>query len=86
VRRFEYRVTAQVFRLKAEAYKKSNESADNNGWEKDTTKYAKVAKRETSRLFKDKSYKIVGGCFEVYKEKGSGFIEAVYLVNFGRYL
>ena len=29
-------------------------------------------------LFKDESYKIVGACFEVYKEKGSGFLEAVY--------
>ena len=43
-----------------------------------TTKYAEGAKRETTLLFKDKSYKIVGGCFEVYKEKGSGFLEAVY--------
>ena len=51
-----------------------------------TTKYAESAKREVELLFKDESYKIVGGCFEVYKEKGSGFIEAVYLVNFGRYL
>ncbi len=29
-------------------------------------------------LFKEKSYKIMGGCFEVYKEKGSGFVEPVY--------
>jgi len=43
-----------------------------------TTKYAKGAKRETKLLFKDESYKIVGGCFEVYKEKGNGFLEAVY--------
>ncbi len=29
-------------------------------------------------LFKDESYKIVGACFEVYKEKGCGFLEPVY--------
>lgn len=29
-------------------------------------------------LFKDESYQIMGACFEVYKEKGSGFVEAVY--------
>jgi len=29
-------------------------------------------------LYKDESYKIVGACFEVYKEKGCGFLEAVY--------
>ena len=29
-------------------------------------------------LFKDESYKIIGACFEVYKEMGCGFLEAVY--------
>src|SRR5258707_5266546 len=29
-------------------------------------------------LFKQESYKIVGACFEVYREKGCGFLEAVY--------
>jgi len=29
-------------------------------------------------IFKDESYKIIGACFEVYKEKGNGFLEAVY--------
>jgi GxxExxY protein len=43
-----------------------------------TTKYAESAKREVELLFKDESYKIVGACFEVYKEKGNGFLEAVY--------
>jgi GxxExxY protein len=33
---------------------------------------------ETGILFKEESYKIVGACFEVYKEKGNGFLEAVY--------
>ena len=46
--------------------------------EEGTTKYAKDAKREPDLLFKDESYKIVGACFEVYKEKGNGFLEAVY--------
>lgn len=29
-------------------------------------------------VFKEESYKIMGACFEVYKEKGHGFLEAVY--------
>ena len=29
-------------------------------------------------LFKDESYAIMGACFEVYKDKGCGFVEHVY--------
>jgi GxxExxY protein len=29
-------------------------------------------------VFKDESFKIMGACFEVYKEKGCGFAEQVY--------
>ena len=29
-------------------------------------------------LYKEESYSIRGACFEVYKEKGSGFLEPVY--------
>ena len=29
-------------------------------------------------VYKDESYQIVGACFEVYNEKGCGFLEAVY--------
>ncbi|MCA9212478.1 MAG: GxxExxY protein [Planctomycetales bacterium] len=29
-------------------------------------------------LYKEKCYKIMGACFEVYKEKGCGFVEPVY--------
>jgi len=29
-------------------------------------------------LFKEESYRIIGACFEVYKEKENGFLEAVY--------
>ena len=29
-------------------------------------------------LYKDESYKIVGACFEVYREKGCGFHEPVF--------
>ena len=29
-------------------------------------------------IYKDESYAIMGACFEVYKEKGHGFLEAVY--------
>src|SRR5436190_8303369 len=29
-------------------------------------------------VFKEESYKIIGACFEVYREKGCGFLEPVY--------
>lgn len=29
-------------------------------------------------IYKDESYQIVGACFEVYREKGCGFLEGVY--------
>ena len=29
-------------------------------------------------FYKEESYKIIGACFEVYKEMGCGFLEAVY--------
>lgn len=29
-------------------------------------------------LYKEESYKIMGACFEVYKEKGCGFTEPLY--------
>ena len=29
-------------------------------------------------MFKEESYQIIGACFEVYKDKGQGFLEAVY--------
>ena len=29
-------------------------------------------------VYKNESYRIIGACFEVYKEKGCGFLEAVY--------
>jgi GxxExxY protein len=29
-------------------------------------------------LYRDESYSIMGACFEVYNEKGPGFLEAVY--------
>ena len=32
----------------------------------------------TEIIYKEESYKIVGACFEVYREKGCGFLEAVY--------
>lgn len=32
----------------------------------------------TELLFKDETYRIRGACFEVYKEKGCGFLESVY--------
>jgi GxxExxY protein len=32
----------------------------------------------TDLIYKEESYRIVGACFEVYKEMGCGFLEAVY--------
>lgn len=29
-------------------------------------------------LYKEESYKLVGACFEVYRDKGCGFLESVY--------
>jgi GxxExxY protein len=29
-------------------------------------------------LYKEESYRIIGACFEVYRDKGCGFLEAVY--------
>ena len=29
-------------------------------------------------LYKDECYRVMGACFEVYKEKGCGFVEPVY--------
>jgi len=60
VRRIQYRGTVQVFRLKAEAYKKNrNNSADNNGWEKGTAKYAEGNREKLS----DRIYRIVQDLF-----------------------
>ena len=33
---------------------------------------------ESNIIFKEESYRIMGACFEVYKEKGCGFVEPVY--------
>lgn len=33
---------------------------------------------EKEFLYKDETYKIIGACFNVYNELGSGFLEAVY--------
>jgi len=33
---------------------------------------------KTDLIYKDESYKIIGACFEVYKDKGCGFLEAVF--------
>lgn len=29
-------------------------------------------------LYEEETYRILGACFEVYKDKGCGFLEAVY--------
>lgn len=33
---------------------------------------------EDKILYREESYQIMGACFEVYTEKGNGFLEAVY--------
>jgi GxxExxY protein len=33
---------------------------------------------DTKLLLEKETYAIRGACFEVYKDKGSGFVEAVY--------
>jgi GxxExxY protein len=38
----------------------------------------KAGLQMTEILYKDESYRIIGACFEVYKQMGSGFLEAVY--------
>jgi GxxExxY protein len=38
----------------------------------------KDAKMGSGIVLKEESYRIMGACFEVYKEKGNGFLEAVY--------
>ncbi|MFO7870662.1 MAG: GxxExxY protein [Kiritimatiellia bacterium] len=43
-----------------------------------TTKDTKSTKVGEHVVFPDESYNIIGGCFEVYKDKGNGFLEAVY--------
>ena len=32
----------------------------------------------TNLLYEQESYQIIGACFEVYREKGCGFLEPVY--------
>ena len=32
----------------------------------------------TTLLYEEETYRIRGACFEVYKEEGCGFLEAVY--------
>jgi GxxExxY protein len=33
---------------------------------------------ESNIIYKEESYRIMGACFEVYREKGCGFLEPVY--------
>lgn len=33
---------------------------------------------EPKILYKDESYSLMGACFEVYRDKGAGFLEPVY--------
>ena len=44
---------------------------------KDTKKY-RSSKNMSKIIYADESYKIVGACFNVYKQMGCGFLEPVY--------
>jgi GxxExxY protein len=33
---------------------------------------------ESNIIYREESYRIMGACFEIYKEKGCGFVEPVY--------
>ncbi len=35
-------------------------------------------KEKTELIYKEASYAIIGACFEVYKDKGCGFLEPIY--------
>jgi GxxExxY protein len=37
-----------------------------------------IRKKLSELLYRSESYRIMGACFEVYKEKGNGFLEPVY--------
>ena len=40
--------------------------------------YLAVRKKMNDLIYKEESFKIIGACFNVYKDKGCGFLEAVY--------
>jgi GxxExxY protein len=63
--------------------RKDKDFGSKEGEEDRTTKYTKYTKREKEMEgsvipCKEESYRVMGACFEVYKEKGCGFLEAVY--------
>ncbi len=35
-------------------------------------------RKKAGLLYEEESYAVIGACFEVYREKGCGFLEAVY--------
>jgi GxxExxY protein len=43
-----------------------------------TLKDAKMKNLVEDLVYKQEAYAIIGGCFAVYKDKGCGFLEAVY--------
>src|SRR4051812_38140734 len=44
----------------------------------ETTKYTEYTKNMPEIIYANESYRIMGVCMEVYKEKGCGFLEAVF--------
>jgi GxxExxY protein len=45
---------------------------------KDNEIYGTYKMDDNKIIFREESYLILGACFEVYREKGNGFLEAVY--------
>jgi GxxExxY protein len=48
------------------------------GAEKREKYISKTAHMKTPLIYRDESYAIIGACFNVYKDKGSGFTEPIY--------
>jgi hypothetical protein len=42
------------------------------------TSTSRIENRTVKVVYREESYSIMGACFEVYKEKGCGFLENVY--------
>ena len=45
---------------------------------KDTKRVIGFEPMDGRIIYKEESYRVMGACFEVYKEKGPGFVEPVY--------
>jgi GxxExxY protein len=55
----------------------TTEQTERHG-KKNIEQHSHEVRREMPLLYEAETYRILGACFEVYKEKGCGFLEAVY--------